>query len=79
MSTYTNVRGIARPAASSFSLGRFVALVAGTFVVGVEALIARAELRRSRKQLSELDDRLLQDIGLDRARARYEASRGFWD
>jgi uncharacterized protein YjiS (DUF1127 family) len=79
MSTYTNVREIARPATSSFSLGRFTALVAGTVVVGLEALIARAELRRSRKQLSELDDRLLQDIGLDRARARHEATRGFWD
>jgi uncharacterized protein YjiS (DUF1127 family) len=79
MSTLTNVREIARPAASPFSFGRFVALVAGTVVVGVETLIARAEVRRSRKQLSELDDRMLQDIGLDRARARFEASRGYWD
>jgi uncharacterized protein YjiS (DUF1127 family) len=78
MTTLTNVREIARPAAPSFSLGRFAALVAGTVVVGVETLMTRAELRRSRKQLAELDDRLLQDIGLDRARARFEAGKSFW-
>ena len=78
MSTLTNVRELARPAASSFSFGRFAALVAGSVVVGVETVLTRAELRRSRRQLAELDDRLLQDIGLDRARARYESSKGFW-
>lgn len=78
MSTLTSVRELARPAASPFSLGRFAALMAGTVVVGVETILTRAELRRSRRQLAELDDRLLQDIGLDRAKARYEASKGFW-
>ena len=78
MSTLTNARELARPAASSFSFGRFAALMAGTVVVGVENILTRAELRRSRKQLAELDDRLLQDIGLDRSRARFEAAKGFW-
>jgi uncharacterized protein YjiS (DUF1127 family) len=78
MSTFTNVRDLARPAALSFSLSRLAALMAGTVVVGVENFLTRAELRRSRKQLAELDDRLLQDIGLDRARARFEAAKGFW-
>jgi uncharacterized protein YjiS (DUF1127 family) len=78
MSTLTNVRDLARPAASSFSLSRLAALMAGTIVVGVETILTRAELRRSRKQLAELDDRLLQDIGLDRARARFEAAKSFW-
>ena len=78
MSTLTNARDLARPAAPSFSFGRLAALMAGTVVVGVETIMTRAELRRSRRQLAELDDRLLQDIGLDRARARYEATKGFW-
>jgi uncharacterized protein YjiS (DUF1127 family) len=78
MSTFTHVRDLARPATPSFSIGRIAALMAGTVMVGVEALVTRAELRRSRKQLAELDDRLLQDIGLDRARARFEASKGYW-
>ena len=62
-------RGSARVAA---------ALLAGAVVVGVETLMARAELNRSRRQLAELDDRLLRDIGIDRAKAHFEADRGFW-
>ncbi|MBS0221709.1 MAG: DUF1127 domain-containing protein [Proteobacteria bacterium] len=38
----------------------------------------RSELNRSRRQLAELDDRLLRDIGIDRAQARFEAGKGFW-
>jgi uncharacterized protein YjiS (DUF1127 family) len=40
--------------------------------------MSRAELSRSRRQLAELDDRLLRDIGIDRGRARHEATKGFW-
>jgi uncharacterized protein YjiS (DUF1127 family) len=47
-------------------------------VVGVEALQSRAELKRSRRQLGELDERLLRDIGLDRTTARFEADRSYW-
>jgi len=78
MSTLSSVREFARAEAPSFSFGRAFALLAGTAVVGVEALMNRAELSRSRRQLAELDDRLLRDIGLDRGKARYEASKGFW-
>jgi uncharacterized protein YjiS (DUF1127 family) len=78
MSTLSSVREIARADASSFTVGRALALVAGSVVVGVEALITRAEVRKSRRQLAELDDRLLRDIGLDRGAARHEASKGFW-
>ena len=78
MSTLSSVREIANAGTPSFSFGRAVALLAGTVVVGVEALVTRSELRKSRRQLSELDDRLLRDIGLDRGTARYEASKGFW-
>ena len=78
MSTLSSVREIARTDVPSFTLGRALALVAGTVVIGVEALVTRAEVRKSRRQLAELDDRLLRDIGLDRGTARYEASKGFW-
>ena len=62
----------------SFSFGRAVALLAGGLVVGIEHVMTRAELSRSRRQLAQLDERLLRDIGLDRATARIEATKGFW-
>ena len=78
MSTLSSVREIARTDVPSFTLGRALALVAGSVAIGVEALVIRAEVRKSRRQLAELDDRLLRDIGLDRGAARHEASKGFW-
>ena len=78
MSSLSSVREIASTEAPSFSFGRVVALLAGSVVVGMEALMTRAELRKSRHQLAELDDRLLRDIGIDRSRARFEADKGFW-
>jgi uncharacterized protein YjiS (DUF1127 family) len=38
----------------------------------------RLEVARSRKALMALDDRMLADIGLDRATARHEGEKGFW-
>jgi uncharacterized protein YjiS (DUF1127 family) len=77
MSIVSNAR-ISHAAAPSFSFGRAVALLAGTVVVGIEKVMTRAELSRSRNQLAQLDERLLRDIGLDRATARYEATKAFW-
>lgn len=78
MSTLSSVRSFARTDAPSFSLGRTVGLLVGAVVVGIEAVMTRTELARSRRQLSQLDDRLLRDIGLDRGTARFEATKGFW-
>ena len=78
MSIVTHGRAFAGTRTPAFSFGRFAALVAGAVVVGVEAIVSRAELRKSRRQLAELDDRLLRDIGLDRGSARYEATKNFW-
>ena len=78
MSTLLNVREIACPEALSFSVGRALALFAGLVVVGFEGLMIRAELARSRRQLAELDERMLRDIGLDRGKAQYEATKGFF-
>ena len=36
------------------------------------------ERAHSRRQLAELDDRMLADIGIDRATAQVEAERPFW-
>jgi uncharacterized protein YjiS (DUF1127 family) len=78
MSTLSSVRETARAEASSFTFGRAVALLAGAVVVGIDNLMTRAELARSRRQLAQLDERLLRDIGLDRGSARFEASKRFW-
>ncbi|MFN8722596.1 MAG: DUF1127 domain-containing protein [Rhodospirillales bacterium] len=37
------------------------------------------ERARQRAALSTLDDRLLRDIGVDRASAQHEAERPFWE
>jgi uncharacterized protein YjiS (DUF1127 family) len=78
MSTLSSVREIARAEASPFTFGRAMALLAGAVVVGIDSVMTRAELARSRRQLALLDERLLRDIGLDRGTARFEASKSFW-
>ena len=77
MSIVSSAR-VSHASASSFSFGRAVALLAGTVVVGIEKVMTRAELSRSRNQLAQLDERLLRDIGIDRATARFEATKPFW-
>ena len=78
MSTLSSVRDFARAEASPFTFGRAMALLAGAVAVGFETIMTRAELAKSRRQLGELDERLLRDIGLDRATARGESDKGFW-
>ena len=78
MSTLSSVREFARAEASSFTFGRVFALLAGVVVVGIEHVMTRTEVARSRRQLAQLDERLLRDIGLDRATARLEADKSFW-
>jgi uncharacterized protein YjiS (DUF1127 family) len=78
MSSLSSVRTFVRPATPAFSIGRAVALLAGAVSVAVETVMSRAELARSRRQLAQLDERLLRDIGLDRMSARQEASKGPW-
>jgi uncharacterized protein YjiS (DUF1127 family) len=78
MSTLSSVRAFARAEAPSFSVGRAMSLLAGVVAVGIEKAMTRTELARSRRQLSQLDERLLRDIGIDRATARFEANKGYW-
>ncbi|MGE0422154.1 MAG: DUF1127 domain-containing protein [Reyranellaceae bacterium] len=43
-----------------------------------DAVRHRLELARTRAALRALDERLLADVGLDRAAARAEGDKGFW-
>ena len=45
----------------------------------IARLFAWDGLRRQRKALSELDDHMLNDIGVTRDEARTEAQRPVWD
>jgi uncharacterized protein YjiS (DUF1127 family) len=45
---------------------------------GLDALRRWRELARQRRQLAELDDRLLRDIGLTRADVGAELRKPFW-
>ena len=49
-----------------------------TVTMAFDWLFGRLALARSRADLLEMDDRMLADIGLDRATAREEGQRGFW-
>ena len=42
-------------------------------------LVALFAVQRSRRQLRDLDEAILRDIGLSRDEALREAERGFWD
>ncbi|WP_227751469.1 DUF1127 domain-containing protein [Tabrizicola oligotrophica] len=48
-------------------------------LMGLAVTVARWELNlRTRNALEKLDDHLLHDIGLDRARAQEEWDKPFW-
>jgi uncharacterized protein YjiS (DUF1127 family) len=46
--------------------------------VALERLFVWLTLARSRRDLAQLDDRALRDIGIDRATAIEESSKPFW-
>ena len=46
---------------------------------GIARLWTAYKVAQQRRQLSQLDDRMLHDIGITRAQAHMEAARGFWD
>ena len=51
---------------------------AGTLIPLLCTLWVWSECRRQRRQLADLDNRLLDDIGLDHARRDVEISKPFW-
>jgi uncharacterized protein YjiS (DUF1127 family) len=52
--------------------------IASTLLSAVESLLAWRDRARSRRALLAMDDRLLNDIGIDRATAQVEGERPFW-
>jgi uncharacterized protein YjiS (DUF1127 family) len=58
--------------------GRLFGGVVNAPMAAIGWLQQRLDLARSRKALLSLDDRMLADIGLDRATARLEGDKGFW-
>lgn len=52
--------------------------VTGVLILAFERLWMWSERARSRRMLRGLDDRMLRDIGIDRAAADHEGSRPFW-
>lgn len=62
------------PAPQAPTAGKFTHVATTAF----DWLFRRLELARSRADLLEMDDRMLADIGLDRATAKHEGRRGFF-
>jgi uncharacterized protein YjiS (DUF1127 family) len=50
-----------------------------SFRAGWDVLAAMVHARRTRRLLTEMDDRMLADIGIDRGQAHMEARRPMWD
>jgi uncharacterized protein YjiS (DUF1127 family) len=48
------------------------------FLASLQSLRLWYERSRQRRRLAQLDDRLLQDIGVDRVAAMKEVSKPFW-
>lgn len=72
MSTYV-------PGSLAAGRGRGRVAWSAALVSVVDRILLWQERTRSRRCLATLDDRMLRDIGVDRATAEREASRRFWD
>jgi uncharacterized protein YjiS (DUF1127 family) len=54
------------------------ATIGSTLLQAVENVLLWRERAKSRRVLLGMDDRMLNDIGIDRATARVEGERPFW-
>ncbi len=66
---------------SDITAGRLVrngVSLSGRLAAGWRAMARAIERRASRRNLAELDDRMLKDLGISRAQAEFEASRPVW-
>jgi uncharacterized protein YjiS (DUF1127 family) len=66
--------------ANTYAYHRHAPLRAATGLVGraIGTLLRWQERTRGRKELEQLDDRMLKDIGLNRIDALREADKPFW-
>ena len=72
-------RELVGPCSASFSARRIVGRRVFQFVAKVIAeWRRRARARRQFQSLCELDDRMLEDIGLTRSQVNFEATRTIW-
>lgn len=55
-----------------------VAMLIALPLHALQLVIAWIDVRRQRRHLSSLDDRLLRDIGLDRGQVDRELAKPFW-
>jgi uncharacterized protein YjiS (DUF1127 family) len=58
---------------------QFPMRIAGALAGGVLTLVNWQERARARRQLAELDDRLLRDLGLTRGDVYKESRKHFWE
>jgi uncharacterized protein YjiS (DUF1127 family) len=78
MSGHAHIYGRAVPGRrqnGGTSIGRRLETIVTT---AFDRLITWQDRAQSRDMLSRLDDRMLQDIGIDRSAAEREAERPFW-
>jgi uncharacterized protein YjiS (DUF1127 family) len=61
-----------------YRTGAVFSILSGVVIRVVCALLTWRERARQRRNLASLDDRMLKDIGIDRATARKEADKPFW-
>ena len=61
------------------TLGRLMFRLELAAMRAFDNVVFRLELARQRRHLSELDDRLLGDIGVTREEARIEAKKSLWE
>ena len=62
------------------SVGRISASESPSLMARVQKVLKQAwRKHRTRRMLTQMDDRMLSDLGISRAQASFEASRSMWD
>lgn len=66
------------PVSQASSTAGWVGGAQDLFIRKLDALLSYHDRAQERRRLGRLDDRLLHDIGVDRATAELEAGKPFW-
>ena len=73
-----NARLVTWPGPAASAASYRLAYTQGFLIRLFDALGAWQDRATERRRLARLDDRMLQDVGLDRASAQSETSKWFW-